>query len=79
MFHYYQTHPSTDATLNGSTQTQATTSSKTPTISEFDKHCETLLSDDMEDNTSPQCRGRCKGNWKLDLAKLAGGPKINIL
>ena len=21
----------------------------------------------------------CKGNWKLDLAKLAGGPKINIL
>ena len=20
----------------------------------------------------------CKGNWKLDLAKLAGGPKINI-
>ena len=23
--------------------------------------------------------GRCKGNWKLDLAKLAGGPKFNIL
>ena len=22
---------------------------------------------------------KCKGNWKLDLAKLAGGPKINIL
>ena len=21
----------------------------------------------------------CKGNWKLDLAKLAGGPKFNIL
>ena len=21
----------------------------------------------------------CKGNWKLDLAKLARGPKINIL
>ena len=21
----------------------------------------------------------CKRNWKLDLAKLAGGPKINIL
>ena len=21
----------------------------------------------------------CKSNWKLDLAKLAGGPKLNIL
>ena len=21
----------------------------------------------------------CKGNWKLDLAELAGGPKLNIL
>ena len=23
--------------------------------------------------------GDCKGNWKLDLAELAGGPKSNIL
>ena len=23
--------------------------------------------------------GYCKGNWKLDLAELAGGPKSNIL
>ena len=26
-----------------------------------------------------QVYSTCKGNWKLDLAKLAGGPKINIL
>ena len=25
------------------------------------------------------CKCTCKGNWKLDLAKLAGGPKLNIL
>ena len=56
MFHYYQTHPSTDTTLNGSTQTQAATSSKTPTISEFDKHCETLLSDDMEEGWASELR-----------------------
>jgi len=49
MFHYYQTRPSTIATLNRSTQTQAATSDETSTMSEFDKHRETLLSDDMEE------------------------------
>ena len=49
MFHYYQNHPSTVATLNRSTQTQAATSGKTSTMSEFDKHYETLLSNNMEE------------------------------
>jgi len=56
MFHYYQTRPSTLATLNGSAQTEAATSSETPTLSEFDKHRETLLSDDMEEGWASELR-----------------------
>ena len=26
-----------------------------------------------------EAQDNCKGNWKLDLAELAGGPKSNIL
>ena len=56
MFHYYQTRPSTIATLNESAQTEAATSSETPTLSEFNKHRETLLSDDMEEGWASELR-----------------------
>jgi hypothetical protein len=46
MYKYYQSRPST---INGSAQTQAMTSSETATLSKFDKHRETLLSEDMEE------------------------------
>lgn len=46
MYKYYQSRPST---VNGSAQTQATTSSETATLSEFDKHRETPLSEDTEE------------------------------
>ena len=46
MYKYYQSRPST---VNGSAQTQAMTSSETATLSKFDKHRETLLSEDTEE------------------------------
>jgi hypothetical protein len=46
MYDYYQNHPSIITTLN---KPQAVTSSKTLTLSDFDKHHETMLSEDMEE------------------------------
>ena len=53
MYNYYQSRPST---VNGSAQIQATTSSETPTLSEYDKHRETLLSEDTEEGWASELR-----------------------
>jgi hypothetical protein len=46
MYDYYQNHPLIITTLN---KPQAATSSKTLILSDFDKHCETMLSKDIEE------------------------------
>jgi hypothetical protein len=65
MYKYYQSRPST---VNGSAQTQATTSSETATLSEFDKHRETLLSEDMEEGWASELR-RYLGTMQRDVTK----------
>ena len=66
MYHYYQSRPST--ALNKSASTQATTSQETPTLSEFDKHRETLLSDDMEEGWASELR-QYLGTMQRDVTK----------
>jgi hypothetical protein len=65
MYKYYQSCPST---VNGSAQTQATTSSKTATLSKFDKHHETLLSEDTEEAWASELR-RYLGTMQRDVTK----------
>ena len=65
MYKYYQSRPST---VNRSAQTQATTSSETATLSEFDKHRETLLSEDMEEGWASELR-RYLGTMQQDVTK----------
>jgi hypothetical protein len=65
MYKYYQSHPST---VNGSAQTQATTSSKTATLSKFDKHRETLLSEDTEEGWASKLR-RYHDTMQQDVTK----------
>jgi hypothetical protein len=65
MYKYYQSRPST---VNRSAQTQATTSSKTATLSEFDKHRETLLSEDMEEGWASELR-RYLSTMQRDVTK----------
>ena len=65
MYKYYQSRPST---VNESAQTQATTSSETATLSEFDKHRETLLSEDTEEGWASELR-RYLGTMQRDVTK----------
>jgi hypothetical protein len=46
MYFVQHTHPLIITTLN---KPQAATSSKTLTLSNFDKHCKIMLSEDMEE------------------------------
>ena len=65
MYKYYQSRPST---VNRSAQTQATTSSETAILSEFDKHRETLLSEDTEEGWASKLR-RYLGTMQRDVTK----------
>jgi len=65
MYKYYQSRPST---VNWSAQTQATTSSETATLSEFDKHRETLLSEDTEEGWASELR-RYLSTMQRDVTK----------
>jgi hypothetical protein len=65
MYKYYQSRPST---VSLSAQTQATTSSETATLSEFDKHRETLLSEDTEEGWASELR-RYLSTMQRDVTK----------
>ena len=68
MYHYYQNRPSTITTLNVSAQTQASTSSETLNMSEFDKHRETLLAADVEEGWASELR-RYLATMQRDVTK----------
>lgn len=65
MAEYYRTRPSAAAT-KGSTGNKDTTSSVGHTLSEYDKHRETLLSDDAEEGWASELRRYLSGmQWDV--------------
>ena len=68
MAEYYRTRPSAVATAKGSANNKDTTSSSARTVSEYDKHRETLLSDDAEEGWASELR-RYLGGMDRDVKK----------
>jgi hypothetical protein len=66
MYDYYKSRPST--AVGKPVSTQAATSPETPILSEFDKHRETLLSDDTEEGWASELR-RYLGTMQRDVTK----------
>jgi len=56
MAEYYKTRPSTVATLDGSAENDIPTAKEARTMSEYDKHRKTLLSDDVVEGWSSELR-----------------------
>jgi len=68
MAEYYKTRPSAVATAKGSAPNKDSTSSLARNLSEYDKHRETLLSDDAEEGWASELR-RYLGGMQQDVKK----------